>query len=1186
MSPKEFFRELFRSLKSGRLHRALKLFLVLLLIYLSLQVGRELLSYYLKQKERVFLSVNGLKWSFSLKKGELSLSFRSFELESGFLTASVEKGRLGVLLYDSLLHMKPHLSLVEASRVILILPSGKKEKGRSSFRPPPVRIDRLKLGYLLLRKGEFELYGRELLKNSRELSVGGIFGKFGNRFFYVFPFRGYMENGEIRIPFLTATYEDYYLGGSLSFGPEEGEFDGYLGGSGFKFSKITVKISGKKIRGEAEGKIRERKISISAAGKLEGEELIVSRLRLRSEGVELTGRGVLSARKLTLKGKVKGDFREKGFELRGITGSYTVSGPVRKPVGNLSLKVERFSSPVVELSQVGLRARVSKDMGELYFNSRKVSGKVEYDRGQLSGKLKFRDFAIDNLKPVSRFRQKYGMWIPSATVSGPASFRYSGELSYEGTFKVKKFFFRGFRARGSLKVSGNREQVAFRLSLKGDDGALAGEGEIDLRRRRLSSEFRGEELELSCLDFLRKTGLEGKLWGSGRVDGDLKNPAASFSFSSPEIYLFKVAIPEVEGKVNYRDFRLMVRAGSSQGLSLEELVYDLRDHRVQVKARVDDYPAEEVLKVVRGFGVKLPFEVSGRVTGISEIAVPLRSPRKARVSVSVSDFSGRFTYDELVDVRGNGRGEFDYMAGELGGRIEGEIEKGSFKDIPFRGGTYRVSLKGKEIDLFYNGLLLTGELNGLKSRGNVALLLDRNGIRGSVRLEGKLKREFGEVSGGIGAVFEGVFSNFTVKISGKVKVSSPYLEGEPGLKVVGALLEPSNRGNISVTGNGVELHILLFGQKGSVVGKVGKVVLVSPRAKVKVNLAFVNLEFPGLSGTVSVPTFTVKPYGFYRLYSPTGVYIKLNHGKVEISSFTLSYVDGWIEIKEPGIEPVRGRFEAELGVKGLVYLLKLNRIIPFSRGSIEVRGNFSYDRDLRYRADFSARGVTLRSRYILDKVHVIELDGEVKNGEVDRLNGELSIGDGNVLLNKSNHSIVAAISQVPVGQLNLWKSLLSGNLNYDMKRRALRGSVELSRTRLFFRKNPGKEVPETSRPEKLPVEVSVGVIFDEPVKIKGELFWIELLPSLKLSTVNGELVISGNFYATNGEIDYMGKKFRVIYGSGTIEDLERKKGRISILASTLGFSMYFSVTNPMYGLMALLVNLVWTMMFFIWEVLY
>ncbi len=63
--------------------------------------------------------------------------------------------------------------------------------------------------------------------------------------------------------------------------------------------------------------------------------------------------------------------------------------------------------------------------------------------------------------------------------------------------------------------------------------------------------------------------------------------------------------------------------------------------------------------------------------------------------------------------------------------------------------------------------------------------------------------------------------------------------------------------------------------------------------------------------------------------------------------------------------------------------------------------------------------------------------------------------------------------------------------------------------------------------------------------------------------------------------------FLFIFG---LDNIESKYGLrimgISILASTLGFSMYFSVTNPMYGLMALLVNLVWTMMFFIWEVLY
>jgi len=63
--------------------------------------------------------------------------------------------------------------------------------------------------------------------------------------------------------------------------------------------------------------------------------------------------------------------------------------------------------------------------------------------------------------------------------------------------------------------------------------------------------------------------------------------------------------------------------------------------------------------------------------------------------------------------------------------------------------------------------------------------------------------------------------------------------------------------------------------------------------------------------------------------------------------------------------------------------------------------------------------------------------------------------------------------------------------------------------------------------------------------------------------------------------------FLFVFG---FDNIETKQGlrviAMSILSATLAFAIYFAVTNPIYGFIALLTNLVWSFMFFLWEVLY
>ena len=1165
MKFRESLVELFKSVKSGRIHRLLKLLMVLLFIYLSVQVGRELLNYYLYQKERLNISLRNFKWSFSIKKGELSLKFKEFSVNSGKSSLSVDDGKVEVLVYDSLLNLRPHFKLISAERVELILPSSENRKSSEfSLNIPPVLIDKLDIDYLYFKKGNFYLYGRQLLKDREKVLIGGIFGKLGGKEFSLLPLEGYFDGGKLIIPTLDFSYGSLNLKGSLSFDQErgKGEFVGSLVGDVFSLGKITVKINGKKFSADARGKVKERKILFSGNGEydLKDLKLIFSKASGKLDGLNFTLKGIVSPEKVSLRGKVDGNVKEESFILEGLKGDFSLKGKTKNPVLRVQLKSKTLSTQFVELRGIKVKGKISKERGEVELESPKITGNLSYLGKKLRGNFNLKDFELGTIKQVSSFKKKYGSWIPKVTLNGRLSFNYDEEFKYEGNLKVSSFYFRGFKGKGRAYIRGNSQKTLFKVLIGGNEGKVQGRGEISLSKREIDSRFFGKDLEVSSIDFLRKLGLKGRVSGSGRVFGKLKEPEAKFSFSSPELSLFKVFIPNVEGSVMYKDYSLVVSAISPIGVNLNNLTYLIREKKVLLDVNVEDFPSSSILKIVEGFGVKLPFEVSGKTTSSAEVIIPISKPKESSVNLKVNSFYGSFTYQNLISVKGNGSGNIIYRSKNLFGNFSGNLEKGVFKGFKFEEGKYRVAFKGRNLEVNYNGINLYGELKGFKSSGSVDLLLDKNWINGKVRVFGNLVKPVGSLGGDYLFVFSGEVSNFTVKISGKGKLESKYLEKPIELEVAGTVNEPSNRGNIKVFGSGNEIYVILFGERGNVVGKVRRLKIKDTKGYILINLGFVNLEFPSFSGYVSVPTFTVKPYGFYKLYSPTGVYLKISNKELEISPFTLSYVDGWIEIREPKIEPISAKFKAELGVKGLIYLFKLNDLIKYSKGNLKVKGKFNYDKILNYDAYIKGSDISLRSKYILSKVIVNDLTGRVSNGEVKVLKSEISVGDGNVLINKTNHSVIMALSQIPVGEIGFWKSLVSGNLTYEIKKKSLKGSVELSKTKLFLKERKEKE-EENKEVRKIPVEVSIGALFSEPVRLKGELFWIEILPTLKLTTLNGEPVISGNFYVTDGEINYMGKKFKVLYGSGTIEDLSKKRGRLSILASAhiSGYYIYMKI---------------------------
>ena len=332
-------------------------------------------------------------------------------------------------------------------------------------------------------------------------------------------------------------------------------------------------------------------------------------------------------------------------------------------------------------------------------------------------------------------------------------------------------------------------------------------------------------------------------------------------------------------------------------------------------------------------------------------------------------------------------------------------------------------------------------------------------------------------------------------------------------------------------------------------------------------MAFVNLNLTTMSGTIAVPAFKIYPAGFYPLYSVSGLYINLKNGKPDISNITLSYLDGWIKIEDISLEKgIKGKFEGDIGVKGLVYLAKAQKFVTFARNSLKLKGSFSYKKELHYSVRINGSGIEIKTRYLLDRAVANSLKATVKDGKVEELSGELTVGGGEVIVKGKGESFNITASLVPVGEINRWKGLISGKLIYE--RKSLNGTLTVSKARVILGKEKKKSGNSGSINVTVPINININILFDEPLKIKGELFSLTIVPKLWIKTISQRLTVGGTFYVTDGKIDYMGKIFKVIYGSGTIEDLTKQKGRISILASAYisGYYVYMKIEGELNNL--------------------
>ncbi|TCK06330.1 translocation/assembly module TamB domain-containing protein [Phorcysia thermohydrogeniphila] len=1157
---RELLKELLRSLRKGRLHRLLKLILLSLLVYFSVLVVRDLAVFYFQEKKITGVEYSGISISFS--KGEVTLKVEKLFISRPTFKLSVSHAKTSLRLWESIKKLHPHFSEISVTK-LQIEKAVKKER---EFLPIvavklPFYVERLKLGELLYKSGKTTLHLKGLEIDERRALLKGIKGESGNVKFTVPETIGTVEGNRITLPNFTLKVNNLTYSGrvSLTKDLENAELKGTI-----EFKNIKTSINLRKLGNtfSLEGKVSlpETPVNYSISGKI-GREIEILNGLISYQEAKSSFYGRLNLKELSIKGNISGNrISIAKVVAKEISGNYVIDGTYSSPSLSWQLRAKELKTPLAPFSDVSSRGKLTCDALELQVDSTTLSLTLLRSKSNTSGSFHLKRFNIDSLYPISKVKEKYGRWIPEVTLTGKGDFSLTGkeDLNYSAKLKIENFFFRGFKDKGSVDLKGNRKTVHYTLHLD----KVNSEGTINLAELAINASFSGNSLPISEFDFLRKIGLEGKASFTGKMQGSLKNPEGHFSFSVPDFGFRGVYIGKVDGNIALSNFHLKVQGkAKEEDITLEELSLHLKEPmELHIALQAKEIPLSMPIAVLKSFKINLPLELSGIATGSFSLDSKNVKDLKENIDVKVKieNASGRYNLANLSGSAKDVSGYINYIDGNLWVLLAGKNRRVNLQGSEFTEGEFSLLLKNKILNVSFNGVKYPKIPESLIS-GTVRTDLGNQTVEGEIKVKGKFAKKDLVAEGSITTSISGTLNSITAQISGNVKVNHPYLSEPLTFKAQGILEEPSGTGYLALERENSTLRLLAYRNKFHLTGILRGIEFKTPAGRVLVKTSFINLSLSSLDGQITVPAFEIKPKEFYKLFSISGIYITLKGGKPEISGCRLSYTDGWVELEEIKLEEgkVSGKLNAETGIKGLLYLKDIRKGIKYVKGNLLLQGNFKYDKELHYSLSISASRVEGKVDYILEKLNLVNLNGKLEDGKLKEISAEISVGDGSIVISGTQEELIVSVSEVPIGELSLWKSVISGN--GTLRGKNFSGKFNLLKTKVLFgeksKKGKGKNSPE------LPIKLSISLNFADPVTLKSPVFQMKILPRLKVETVNKKPVISGSFTSIEGSIDYMGKKFKVLYGTGIIDNLAEEKGSVDILASTYisGYYIYMNI---------------------------
>ncbi len=1168
MKRDELIKSLLKSIKSGRLHKLVKLILIVSFVYLSFLVSLSLKDYFLQEFQITKLEKSG--FNLKLSDGVLKIKADRFYLQKQNLQLELQKPEVEIDIVKSIKELRIHLTNFQANSIWL-LRKPEKAKRENSFPTLPISVDKAKVGKFHFEEGNTRIDARNLRLDNSSIFLGGAILQTGKHSVRLPALQGTVQKEWIEIPNFWLVFDENEISGRLRFtrNLKNLQFNGTVSGKGFTYQG-KVRKENKNIKAIGSLTIQNLKFSLTAKGKfLSIFSFQLERAELSNPTASLTLSGSFSKKSFSLISNIRAEkINLSNFNIQKAKATVSAIGNYTNPDLSLNLTCNNVETPLIKLNRLEVEGKGDRENFSLSIKTEKANAYITYANSRFTGKVSIEKLNLEELKPVARVKKRYGKWIPSINLSFNGNFSYEkGDLNFNGSVTFNRFFFRGFTGNGKGKLSFKRNRLSYMLFLKSGKSLLNSGGEIDIGKKTLKASFNGNHLELSSIDFLKKIGLKGIITGGGELHGKLKNPEGKFRFTAIELEINKGKIGLAEGEVRVENRTLIISAKSEdKAVAIEEIRIGLKKPTpILIRGETRNASISTVLKVLRGYGINLPLEASGTLTGIFEVSsnnVKDKSSFSAHVKIEKGE--GKVVLGNKIKILlSNLSGNVDFINNIPEAKLSARLLESCLENLTLSDGKATFELQDRTVELRFSNLTYP-KVSWSSITGNLSIGIPEKSIKGRVEVKFQHSLNGFSTKGSLDSKINGNFDSFLIKLNGTLDISSPFLQNTPSFAISGTIEEPSGFGNIELKWQDNNLKLLVFKNRFNLVGTVKQVKFKGENASVNVKLAFVNLDLNTLSGYISIPVFEIEPKGFYRLFSVSGIYVKLQEGTPEISGTRLSYVDGWIEVSKISVEngTVSGKFKAELGAKGLVYLSNVKGVFRFLKGKFKISGSFlRKENRTGYRIYFSSKNLQGKIKYLLEKFEVEKLIGQMENGNLKGFMLEVNVGDGNIVARKNGKVIAISVSEVPIGVIDSWKTLISGNLILTEEK--LSGKLNLHRT-VFMLSNL-KSQERNTQPLKLPLKVEISLNFLESVRISSDLFWFKVIPQLKISGNGKEVKIGGNFFLTEGAINYMGKKFKVVYGTGIIKNLLKTAGSVDILANAYisGYYVYMNIKGKL-----------------------
>ena len=1180
MNRKEFLKELLVSIKRGRLHRVLRVVLIVLFIYVSFQIGQEIFNFYLTKKRVTEFKLDGLSVSF----GKITTcSFSSFRYRDERRFVQITNATIEIDILKSISNVKPFIKFAKVDSLQVRVKQEKKFYKR--YFP---EVGRIPLGFkyccldiknALIKAGNDFLSFERLYLGKKSFELKGLRGILNGNPFVVSNISGNVSNNLIKTERFRLTYNGFLFDGNLNFNKDFSLID--ASGS-FRFKKFSGESHFKKLNRSFELKSsvfydEENFFNLEVFGEVYKKIFIKDGI-LKKDKSLLKFSGYLDKFSLNLSGK-------------GEINDLKLRKPFNISVGQAFAEFRFFGSlraPTLQFRfhsyELVIKGNFIKDLssnGQL-LNGRflnadfsadfkgKINGNLNADvlNGTGNGTLSCKKVNFKEIL-LSMGVRKHVKWIPKLVASGKSNISFKNwKLSrFTAQLNVNEFSFRGYKASGNLNLKTSVGEILFfKTMLSGKEGSVISQGAINIGTLNIVSYSRFQNFDVSCLSFLKKAGLSGNADGDGKLWGSLRNPSGLFSFSSENFLFQGEAIGSVKGNAYLSDYVLRFSGETDdEKVVLDKLNLTIRPGlSADLSLKVQDVSVEKVMNIVRRLKVRIPINLFGSISGNVDLSIPNLKQIKENlnVSVSVENFSGQFL---LGDISGNVSKVFGEIAydGGLEFSFDGDVNAVSLRNLYLRNGTFSISLKREKLLLRVVNFGLR-DFDSSKGRLLLKVNISDRSIDGGFHLLASRKIGFANTTLDFNGSLSGTLDKFDVNLVGKGNVNSNYFSPVQ-FSFKGLISEPENRGNIEVKSSESRVSLTVDGTRVGVSGVIKDLTLNLKNYKVKIGMAVPkfsmrNFDISSLNGTLSIPVISIYPERFYKLYSVSGVYLNFREGKVLVSDMKFSYIDGWIDISS--VEVLNGTLKAsidsEVGLKGILNRFGLMKYVSSVRGKLKVKGDVEYTNNLDYRISIFSKNLSLRLSYVLGRLSFGTVDVKISPQGVESLFAEGNVGDGNLVITGSKKKgFLISFIDFPFGRSGLWKASVTGNLL--LREKILSGELNVSKAKLISLK--------VGKGEKLtfPVSVDISLNFIEPFVINTDIWSMEILPRLRLKTKGKKIVIPGSYYISSGWINYMGKKFDVSYGSGTIEDLSELKGKINLIASARvsDYYVYMNVRGKM-----------------------